>query len=231
MFYHIEGRVSEMEPGLAVLDCGGVGFGLNVTANTLAGLRLGERAKLYVSESIGENNFDLYGFLDKSERRFFNMLISVSGIGPKAAMSILSHNTPEGLAFAVMSNDEKALTVAPGIGKKIAQRVILELKDKVSKELSSPDYTLPAAPIQAAGESSAVNDAVMGLSVLGYSSAEIGPALKKLDTAGLSAEQIIGKIAFAFGWIDRQESISVTELLPLFRHTDIPQNDLKIPIE
>ena len=100
-------------------------------------------------------------------------------------------NTPEGLAFAVMSNDEKALTVAPGIGKKIAQRVILELKDKVSKELSSPDYTLPAAPVQTAGASSAVNDAVMGLSVLGYSSAEIGPALKKLDTAGMSAEQII----------------------------------------
>ena len=81
--------------------------------------------------------------------------------------------------------------MAPGIGKKIAQRVILELKDKVSKELSSSDSTLPAAPVQAEGESSAVNDAVMGLSVLGYSGAEIGPALKKLDTAGMSAEQII----------------------------------------
>jgi Holliday junction DNA helicase RuvA len=170
---------------------GGVGYALSVTANTLSGLRLGQRAKLYVSESIGENNFDLFGFLDKNERRCFEMLTSVSGIGPKAAMSILSHNTPEGLAFAVMSNDEKALTVAPGIGKKIAQRVILELKDKVSKELSSPDYSLPAAPVQTAGASSAVNDAVMGLSVLGYSSAEIGPALKKLDTAGMSAEQII----------------------------------------
>ena len=191
MFYHIEGSVSEMEPMLAVIDCGGIGFALNVTANTLAGLKLGEKARLYVSESIGENNFDLYGFLDKNERRFFELLISVSGIGPKAAMSILSHSTPEGLALAIISGNEKALTVAPGIGKKIAQRVILELKDKVSKELSSPDYSLPAAPVQTAGGSSAVNDAVMGLSVLGYSSAEIGPALKKLDTAGMSAEQII----------------------------------------
>ena len=192
MFYHIEGKVSELEPALAVLDCGGIGFALNVTANTLAGLRLGERAKLYVSEAIGETNFDLYGFLSKSERRFFEMLISVSGIGPKAAMSILSHNTPEGLALAVISSDEKALTVAPGIGKKIAQRVILELKDKVSKEMIGNSPELPvfsAAPVQAGG--SAANDALAGLAVLGYSSAEIAPVLKKLDTQDMTAEQII----------------------------------------
>ena len=192
MFYHIEGKVSELEPALAVLDCGGIGFALNVTANTLAGLRLGERAKLYISEAIGETNFDLYGFLSKSERRFFEMLISVSGIGPKAAMSILSHNTPEGLALAVISSDEKALTVAPGIGKKIAQRVILELKDKVSKEMIGNSPELPvfsAAPVQAGG--SAANDALAGLAVLGYSSAEIAPVLKKLDTQDMTAEQII----------------------------------------
>ena len=192
MFYHIDGTVREMEPGLAVIDCGGIGFALNVTANTLAGLKLGERAKLYVSESIGENNFDLFGFLDKSERRFFELLISVSGIGPKAAMSILSHTTPEGLALAIISGNEKALTVAPGIGKKIAQRVILELKDKVSKEMSSSGPELPsftAAPVQAGG--SAVNDALAGLAVLGYSSAEIAPVLKKLDTQDMTAEQII----------------------------------------
>lgn len=192
MLYHIDGVVSELEPGLAVLDCGGIGFALSVTANTLAGLHTGKRAKLYVSESIGENNFDLFGFLDKSERRCFEMLTAVSGIGPKAAMSILSHNTPEGLAFAIMSNDEKALTVAPGIGKKIAQRVILELKDKISKQMSSADYsTAVQTPVATSDGSGALNDAVMGLSVLGYSSAEIAPALKKLDTASMSAEQII----------------------------------------
>ncbi len=196
MLYHIDGKVTEMEPGLAVLDCGGIGFALNVTANTLAGLRLGERVKLFVSESIGETNFDLFGFLDKSERRFFEMLISVSGIGPKAAMSILSHNTPEGLALAVISGNEKALTVAPGIGKKIAQRVILELKDKVGKEMESGTADIPAAfaaaPAQVGGAS--VNDALAGLTVLGYSSAEIAPILKQLDTQSMTAEQIIRSV-------------------------------------
>lgn len=191
MLYHIEGVVSELGPGLAVIDCGGIGFGMAVTAYTLAGLRTGEKAKLFVAESIGENNFDLFGFLDKNERRCFEMLTSVSGIGPKAAMSILSHNTPEGLALAIMSNNEKALTVAPGIGKKIAQRVILELKDKVSKEVSSVDFSTPAMSPVASVSSSAVNDALTGLGVLGYSSAEIAPVLKKLDTGAMTAEQII----------------------------------------
>ena len=196
MLYHIEGMVSEMQPALAVLDCGGIGFALNVTANTLAGLKLGERAKLYVSESIGESNFDLYGFLDKNEKRFFEMLISVSGIGPKAAMSILSHNTPEGLALAIISSDEKALTVAPGIGKKIAQRVILELKDKVSKEMAGTKAEIPAAftAAPATAGTTAVNDALAGLTVLGYSSAEIAPVLKKLDTQDMTAEQIIRSV-------------------------------------
>ena len=196
MLYDIEGMVSEMQPALAVLDCGGIGFALNVTANTLAGLKLGERAKLYVSESIGESNFDLYGFLDKNEKRFFEMLISVSGIGPKAAMSILSHNTPEGLALAIISSDEKALTVAPGIGKKIAQRVILELKDKVSKEMAGTKAEIPAAftAAPAAAGTTAVNDALAGLTVLGYSSAEIAPVLKKLDTQDMTAEQIIRSV-------------------------------------
>ena len=196
MLYHIEGMVSEMQPALAVLDCGGIGFALNVKANTLAGLKLGERAKLYVSESIGESNFDLYGFLDKNEKRFFEMLISVSGIGPKAAMSILSHNTPEGLALAIISSDEKALTVAPGIGKKIAQRVILELKDKVSKEMAGTKAEIPAAftAAPAAAGTTAVNDALAGLTVLGYSSAEIAPVLKKLDTQDMTAEQIIRSV-------------------------------------
>ena len=191
MLYHIEGKLVELEPGFTVVDCGGIGFGLSITSYTAAGLRLGERVKLFVSEAIGESNFDLYGFLDKSERRCFEMLISVSGIGPKAAMSILSHNTPEGLALAIMSSDEKALTVAPGIGKKIAQRVILELKDKVGKEMGSIDVRLPSAVPAAVGASSSVNDALAGLSVLGYSSAEIAPALKKLDTDSMTAEQII----------------------------------------
>ena len=134
MFYHIEGNLVEVGQNLAVIDCGGVGYALNVTLNTLSCIKPGEKTKLYVSEIIKEDAFDLYGFYTKSEKRCFEMLVSVSGIGPKAALSILSANTPEGLALAIMNNNEKALTVAPGIGKKIAQRVILELKDKISKD-------------------------------------------------------------------------------------------------
>lgn len=192
MFYHIDGTVTEIEPNLAVIDCGGVGYALNVTANTLASLKNGVRTKLYISEAIGENNFDLYGFADKSERRCFEMLTSVSGIGPKAALSILSYNTPEGLALAIMNNDEKALTVAPGIGKRIAQRVILELKDKVRKEYDAQDHSMPVAAAAVHGPADgAIGDAMAALSVLGYSSAEINPVLKQLDVSGMSAEQII----------------------------------------
>ena len=131
MFYHLTGTVAELGQNLAVIDCCGVGFAVNTTLHTLAQLKTGEKAKLYIAESIGETNFDLYGFYSKAEKRCFEMLVSVSGIGPKAAMSILSYSTPETLALAIMNNDLKALTVAPGIGKKIAQRVVLELKDKV----------------------------------------------------------------------------------------------------
>lgn len=191
MFYHLNGIVSELGQNLVVLECGGIGFALNATLNTVSRLKMGEKAKLYVAESIGETNFDLYGFADKAEKRCFEMLISVSGIGPKAALSILSYTTPEGLALAIMNNDLKTLTVAPGIGKKIAQRVILELKDKISKEMGGAEISLPIAAAPAAAENSQVNDALTALTVLGYSSAEVAPVLKTLDISGMSAEQII----------------------------------------
>lgn len=191
MFYHIEGIVSEIEQNLAVIDCGGVGYALNATVNTLSNIKSGTKAKLYVSEAIGENNFDLYGFYSKSEKRCFEMLTAVSGIGPKAALSILSYNSPESLALAIMNGDEKALTVAPGIGKKIAQRVILELKDKISKELGAEQISLPVMTSVVSSGDSVLNDALAALAVLGFSSAEIAPILKTLDVSGMSAEQII----------------------------------------
>lgn len=187
MFYHLSGIVAETEPSLAVIDCGGVGYALNVTYNTLAQLSVGDKAKLYISEVVREDAFDLYGFADKNERRCFEMLISVSGIGPKAAMSILSANTPEGLALAIMNSNEKALTVAPGIGKKIAQRVILELKDKINKGAS--EISVPAAAVPA--QSGTMNELVAALTVLGYSSSEIAPVLRQLDLSGMSTEEAI----------------------------------------
>ena len=190
MFYHLEGTVAEFGQNLVVLDCNGIGFALNATVNTISQLRAGEKAKLYIAESIGENNFDLFGFTDKSEKRSFEMLVSVSGIGPKAALSILSYNTPAGLALSIMNNDVKALTVAPGIGKKIAQRVILELKDKIGKELDVSDSDFPVIPAQTA-DSGNVSDALAALTVLGYSSLEVAPVMKTLDTSSMTAEQII----------------------------------------
>ena len=190
MFYHIEGTVTELEPNLVVLDCGGVGYALNATMNTVSYIHMGDKVKLYVAEAIGENNFDLYGFYTKGEKRCFELLVAVSGIGPKAALSILSYSTPETLALAIMNDDVKALTVAPGVGKKIAQRVILELKDKMSKETAGQEIKLPAA-VPVTGQNDTMNDAMAALAVLGYSSAEIAPALKKIDVSGMSAEEII----------------------------------------
>lgn len=192
MFHHIEGVVSELEPYRAVLDCGGIGFELTVTLNTLGRLKLGERAKLYVSEAVREDSFDLYGFWSKSERRCYELLIGVSGVGPKAAISILSSGTPESLAMAIVSGDEKALTVAQGIGKKIAQRVILELKDKMAGETEG--LALPRAP--AAGGAAApadkrLADATAALAVLGYTPSEIAAALRGADPAGMDTESLV----------------------------------------
>ncbi|MGM9614471.1 MAG: Holliday junction branch migration protein RuvA [Oscillospiraceae bacterium] len=191
MFYHIKGTITDMEPGMAVIECGGVGFAVNTSANTLSQLRPGTEAKLYISEQVREDAFELYGFYTLAEKHCFEMLTSVSGVGPKAAVSILSSNTPEGVCMAVMSGNEKALTVAAGIGKKIAQRVILELKDKISKQAG--DFALPDTGFTVPAGDSAQNkmaDAASALGVLGYSSAESAAALKGVDQS-LPLEEII----------------------------------------
>ena len=189
MFYHINGVVTDIEPNLVVLECGGVGYALNASLNTISSVRTGERTKLYTYECIREDAHDLYGFASKSEKHCFELLLGISGVGPKAALSILSSNTPDGLALAVLNGDEKALTSAPGIGKRIAQRILLELKDKMAKESASVDFAdlTPAVPA-----SDARSDAIAGLSVLGYSMPEINAALRTLPSIeGMSADQII----------------------------------------
>ena len=190
MFYYIEGTVTELGSYLAVLDCGGVGFELNVSLNTLSRLKTGERARLYVAESIKEDAFDLFGFATKSEKRFFQLLIGVSGVGPKAALSILSSSTTETLAMAILAGDEKALTVAPGVGKKIAQRVIYELQDKIAKE--SGGIAAPAQAGRAAAPGTdKLSDAAAALAVLGYGTAEINAALRGVDLEALDTEGVI----------------------------------------
>ena len=189
MFYHLEGTVTDIDLNLAVIDCGGVGYAVNTTANTLSQIRSGEKAKLYILDYIREDCFDLYGFKTLSEKRCFEMLLTVSGIGPKAAQAILSTSSPEALAIAIMNGDEKAITVAPGVGKKIAQRVILELKDKISKEAGGTAMEMPAAVTVA--DSGARSDAIAALMVLGYSAPEINGVLRRMDTSDMSTEQIV----------------------------------------
>ncbi len=192
MFHHIKGIVTELEPGVAVLECGGVGFELNTTAHTLSRLKIGDSAKLYTYENISEDAFDLFGFFDMREKRCFEMLIGVSGVGPKAAISILSSATPEALAMSIISGDEKALTAAPGIGKKIAQRILLELKDKMNKEAggfaAGSGASLPGGTLS---DGSKLSDAYSALTALGYSSTEVAILLKDVDVENTAIEDII----------------------------------------
>ena len=192
MFYYIEGVVSLIDGSVAVVDCGGVGYAVNTTANSLSGVRIGEKARFYTCTVIREDCFDIYGFLSAEEKRSFELLTGVSGVGPKAAQSILSSNTPESLSLAILSGNVKALTVVPGIGKKIAQRVILELKDKLSGGMADSGFGSSgiSAPAAAAG-SDKLSDAAAALGVLGYGGNEISAALKGLDIQNLPVEDIV----------------------------------------
>ncbi len=192
MFYYLEGDVAIIEQNLAVIDIGGAGYACHTTMNTLSHLEIGKKARLYTYCNVREDAFDIYGFCELGEKRFFEQLLTVSGIGPKAALSILSSGTPELLALAIVSGDEKALTRAPGIGKKIAQRVILELKDKIAKDAAAPAGAGPVSAITAVNTAgSKVSDASSALAVLGYSQSEIAAALRGVDTESLSVEEII----------------------------------------
>ena len=191
MFYYLNGVVAEMEANLAVIDCGGVGYACATTNYTLSQLKKGERAKLYTYMNVREDAVDLFGFSSQSELHSFKLLLGVSGVGPKAALAILSTNTPANLAMAVVMGDEKALTAAPGIGKKIAQRIILELKDKLAKEQASFGLdTGGSVPLTVLPNDKA-KEAGAALAVLGYSGSEVAAALKGIDIDTLPLEEII----------------------------------------
>ena len=192
MFNYINGTIAELMPNLAVLDCGGVGFEINTSAYTVSQLKACEKYKLYTYLYIREDCMDLYGFASRSEKRCFEMLIGISGVGPKAAIAILSTGSPENLIMNIISGNEKALTTAPGIGKKIAQRIILELKDKLAKETQEISFgDVPSFNPVSAQDNTKISDAGAALTVLGYSSAEINTALKKIDVENLGLEEII----------------------------------------
>ena len=189
MIYYVSGPVTILEPGLAVIDCGGVGYGCRVTAYTAAQLKLNQNARLYITESIREDAHDLYGFISKEEQRCYELLTSVNGVGPKAAMAILSSGGPQNFTLAVMTGNDKMLTAAQGVGKKIAQRIILELKDKVGGASAELDFSAgpAAAPVQT-GNNAALAHAA--LQELGYSAAEINMALKGVDASATTEEMV-----------------------------------------
>ncbi len=193
MFYYLEGTVAELLPYLAVIDCGGVGYACKTTNNTLSHLKKGQKGKVYTYLNVGEGVFDLYGFATQSELHTFRMLLGVSGVGPKAALAILSTGTPDALAMAIITGDEKTLTAAPGIGKKIAQRIILELKDKLAKESAATvlDFSSNGTSVNAVSFTNKASEAAQALAVLGYSSAEVAVALKGVDVENLPLEEII----------------------------------------
>lgn len=192
MFYYVKGTVAHVAPYLAVIDCGGVGYACRTTNVTLSALKVGQPGKLYTYLNVREDAMELYGFATEEELNCFEMLIGVSGVGPKAALSILSATPPERLAMSIITGDEKALTAAPGIGKKIAQRIILELKDKLTKgQLGTGTGESYGGTGVTLIPENKLSEANAALAVLGYSGSEIAMALKGIDMENLTLEQII----------------------------------------
>ena len=189
MFYYIEGTVALIDVGLAVIDCGGVGYACYTTNNTLARLKTGQTARLYTYCNIKEDAFDIFGFYTREEKACFEQLLGVTGVGPKAALAILSVVTPDQLTLAVMSQDDKTITMAQGVGKKLAQRIILELKDKLA------DAQLSLGAMETSGAAvprgSKRAEAAAALAGLGYSQSEIAPALAGIDLDNLPIEEIV----------------------------------------
>ena len=192
LFYYLRGTITALEAGLAVVDCGGVGYACYTTSYTQSQLKVGQEQKLFTHCAIREDAVDIFGFATKEERTCFERLIGVSGVGPKAALAILSTTTPDRFTLAVVTGDEKALTAAPGLGKKLAQRIILELKDKIAGEQARFDASAgPAAAVLPAGGGGKLAEATAALTVLGYSQSEIGLALRGVDVEQLSVEDIV----------------------------------------
>lgn len=191
MFYSLTGELVFSDSTSAAVNCNGIAFLCKVSMNTLKKLGPeGSKVTLYTYLSIRQDGMDLYGFYDREEKDFFIMLTSVSGVGPKAAMAILSSLEPSQLALSIASGDYKALTRAQGVGPKVAQRVVLELKDKVAKGLEGTDQTGTLSGGNSSGASTAVSEAISALVMLGYSQAEASRAVAKVDPA-LKTEQIL----------------------------------------
>ena len=195
MYYYLNGELAYRDLSTCVIDCGGVGYKLTVSFITSESLmsKLGKQVKLFTHLAVREDGIELFGFGSNEEKECFNKLTSVSGIGPKAAMSILSTMTPEKLAVAICTDDKKAIAKAPGIGAKSAARIILELKDKMSvgivDEYASTNVVSPSAAVYVSN--SAFSEAVEALTVLGYDKSTALSVLKGIDPSVTDVGEII----------------------------------------
>lgn len=188
MIYSLHGEVIHLSQNLIVVECGGVGYACRSTSTAVSKATIGAKLKLYTYLCVREDAVELFGFADESELNCFKMLISVSGVGPKVALAILSDITPQEFALAVVNDDSKTITRAQGVGAKLAQRIILELKDKIKKDSSFTSSEIPKINISAA-PNNAVSEALTALMVLGFSNNQ---AQKALD--GLSEEMTVQEL-------------------------------------
>ena len=192
MYYYIKGTLEVNEPTFAVIDACGIGYKLTVSQTTHDGLpSRGSQVKLFTHMSVREDGIELFGFLTQEELSAFRLLIGVSGVGPKVAISILSYLSPEKFALAVSSEDKKTLSKANGVGAKTAARIILELKDKLGADMSFADASsVPDGAGASVTSSENLSDAIEALSVVGYTRSEILSALHGIDTKNMSVEEI-----------------------------------------
>ena len=186
MFYYLNGELALRDINTCVIDCGGVGYKLTISTITSESLasKLGQKVKLYTHLAVREDGVEMFGFGSNEERHTFNLLTAVSGIGPKAAMSILSVMTPDRLAMAVCTEDIKSISKAPNIGAKTAARIVLELKDKIAKEMPLASASIKDAPsaINTARMSTGnLAEATEALMVLGYDRSSVIKALAGID--------------------------------------------------
>ncbi|MCM1298321.1 MAG: Holliday junction branch migration protein RuvA [Firmicutes bacterium] len=189
MIYSVKGEVTHIAQNLVVVECGGVGYACRTTSSAVAKAEMGQVLKLYTYLNIREDAAELYGFADESELNCFKMLISVSGVGCKVAVSILSNISPQEFALAVVNDDSKKITKVPGIGPKLASRIVLELKDKLKKDNSFTDTEMPKINLSAAG-SNAFSEALTALMVLGFTNGQAQSALEGLSP-DLTVQELI----------------------------------------
>ena len=187
MIYSVRGNLILMDAGIAVVECGGVGYRVQTSISTQKQLKLNSEVMLYTYMNVREDAMELFGFATKAELDTFKALIGVSGVGPKAGLSVLSELTSEQIAMCVSAGDSKTLTRANGVGPKLAQRIVLELKDKI-KGISAEGFEVSKGSVIA--DTGNVSKAVAALAVFGYSAADVTPILSRLDPE-MTVEEMI----------------------------------------